>query len=159
VGLIKAALDCGTAYGSSIMHLIDVNPFVDNVFKENMASGKSPAFIPRQRAPIPLTMKATTQPNEVLGISAFAFQGTNAHAVVAGQTASSPKLLRGLTYQLWQRKCCWYTVLPHAIIRQFAWQPEWITFQVNMDSASCAYLRDHKVCCNSCWQQLIPQAN
>lgn len=128
------------------MHLIDVNPFVTSVFRESMVSGKSSAFIPRQRAPFPQTLPAVDCPLKVLGISSFAFQGTNAHAVVAQQIVTSPVLKQGLFGQLiWQRKLCWYTVLPHHMVKRLALGQDWIDFQADVASAVAAYLNDHKV--------------
>lgn len=66
----------------SISHLASLNPHAGDAIKES-AEGQGSWLLPRAAAPLPATARHLNRESASCGVSAFAFQGTNAHVVVA----------------------------------------------------------------------------
>ena len=121
-----------------LMHLRGVNPYVASTLGE---SGTS-ALLPKQSGGLPSTL----QTSAMCGVSAFAFQGTNAHALVAVTNSSSITCLANAAWQLKRRY-----VLPAAhlfaaigTVSGSAGKAQ-LLVQANLRVSQLAYLWDHKV--------------
>lgn len=85
VGLTELALVLGQRGLNPILHLVSINPYVASAL--NSAAQHGPAF--RASAPRQPAGSACAGAGALLGgVSSFAFQGTNAHAVVGVQPAA-----------------------------------------------------------------------
>ena len=136
-----------------ILHLRMLNPYVGDALKQSLGSVR----LPRQLA------AAAEGVNAMVGVSAFAFQGTNAHALVrsvrdlpsATQSLISQRLL------VWERQQ--YYALPpiHVLAPRLILPPMsgMIVVGVSFAAPQLGYLRDCKVMelsvfpgeCNALW--------
>jgi hypothetical protein len=87
-----------------------------------------------------------TQPEAAMGVSAFAFQGTNAHAVL------QPGILRGdepkgdAQAPAWRRQRFWYSVENRAsLFRAVPIGGGQVGFQTVLSRASLAFFMDHRI--------------
>ena len=110
----------------SILHLTTLNPHVASTLPRPGAF-----FLPRQPAPSCSTAAgaagAEAAGNGVAtawGVSAFAFQGTNAHALLAlGSDASAASSILGLCnprFATWAKERFWVGPQPHALVGSVA---------------------------------------
>ena len=110
----------------SILHLTTLNPHVASTLPRPVAF-----FLPRQPAPScgPAAAAAGAEAagNGVAtawGVSAFAFQGTNAHALLAlGSDASAASSILGLCnprFATWAKERFWVGPQPHALVGSVA---------------------------------------
>ena len=87
----------------------------------------------------------------VWGVSAFAFQGTNAHAQLALSSSSSSPLLASLPQAApWQKERHWVGPAPHALVDRVAavaaaGGQAVLRIEVDLAQPKQAYLRDHAV--------------
>lgn len=137
--------------------------FTNNVHFACSAAGKDVQgkFVaPRQAAPAPTHHCSSTSP--VVGVSAFAFQGTNAHLMLAapsnetydkltlegkegaglGLLAKGPKGM--------QARRIWFVPNPHPLLFSVfnlgaARNQMEISFEVGLNRPQLAYLREHQV--------------
>ena len=97
--------------------------------------------------------QAGTHPFEVScplwGVSAFAFQGTNAHAVL---TAPGPTPISGphatLVSKAWGKATCWFAPEVHALLNGkvlVSGNKGNVIFQCKLQQAKHGYLWDHAV--------------
>ena len=139
LGLLNAIQKISTASKKQTLHLTNLNPYVQAVF-ENCAS----TFVPsRQHSPYDESTDF-----HAVGVSAFAFQGTNAHAllergVAYTQLAQGSKLPGSL---LTKRDRFWFIPLPNpSLLKVEATSSRSAIFEVAYQSPRMAYLRDHLV--------------
>ena len=102
----------------------------------------------RQAAPC---LDASTQPGDspglFTGVSAFAFQGTNAHVLLhtlpTEQQADSP----AISSPIWTRTRYWLAPQPHALLLSARWQPQQRSAVLHcaLDHAAAAVLWQHQV--------------
>merc|ERR1711885_54433 len=101
-GVLQAA-GCLVQRATALLpHVRELNPLVGNALASAGASlgGRAPAQVPVQEGP-----QVSTEPAGgacAVGVSSFAYQGSNAHALVAGSES------RGQS-GAWQRRRCWFT--------------------------------------------------
>ena len=114
-----AALGGGAGVGGappgapSIAHLRALNPHVRAV----LDASRSPASLPRSAGPLAAGSGAAAR----LGVSAFAFQGTNAHVILGkgGQQGGRALLSSPSPPALpFRRARCWAAPRPHALLHQ-----------------------------------------
>ena len=129
------------AADSPILHLGTINPHVASTIQR-------PGMLLMPREPAP---SAAAQPAEgqqtVFGVSAFAFQGTNAHALLAVQLGSeaatalvSPKILA------WAKERHWIAPDPHVLVGSaLRAGPAGVLFDTNLTHPKHAFLWDHAV--------------
>merc|ERR1712091_248005 len=105
-GVLQAA-GCLVQRATALLpHVRELNPLVGNALASAGASlgGRAPAQVPVQEGP-----QVSTEPAGgacAVGVSSFAYQGSNAHALVAVSVAGS--VSRGQS-GAWQRRRCWFT--------------------------------------------------
>ena len=83
-------------------------------------------------------------PAAVVGVSAFAFQGTNAHALLAGQAVGAEV---EKPTGVWSRKQrYWVVPRAHALLHQaVVAMKSRVTMQADLSRASLAFFWDHQV--------------
>ena len=116
---------------------LQLNPHLEATFSKLAGRG---VMLPKQTAP--------SQSAAVIGISSFAFQGTNAHALLAPPSAlAADSLGSSSPCHAWHK--CHTSVLPpiHACLTSAATsgRGEVITFACALQSQSSAFLYDHIV--------------
>lgn len=138
VSLIMAATSLHSAAAFPIMHLRTPNPHIATI----MAGSTGGVALPRQGGSLPQSGQALAS----TGISSFAFQGTNAHAVLqAAPTAvAAPPAVAALT---WQQCRQWVLPPANCLIRHCisGKQPSRATFACNLLQPALAFLWEHQV--------------
>ena len=101
---------------SSIMHLRNVNSLVLGALNTN---GRATTSMPRQSTPsfaVPI-LKSSCLWNAIQGVSSFAFQGTNAHAVICLKYYNGPASDCGLRQDVaWYKVRYWYSTPSHILL-------------------------------------------
>lgn len=139
-GLIHAQVSLSSAFQLPILHLGGINEYVEATMRKNPSCWA----VPRQPASMP--------GSRVIGTSAFAFQGTNAHVLLRSlQSIGASADLRpaDLTDRLTMasRRRCWLSPPPHSLLSSVRWMPraQQVLFATPLSHASLAYLWDHMV--------------
>lgn len=121
-----------------IMHLRATNPYVSdaiNTFKDKFV------FLPRHPASRP-----TRGSTDAVGVSAFAFQGTNAHVLIstAADRGSESHSINP-TVTSWRHNR--YYVLPpaHALVKLALRSDTRMLFNANLGAPELAFIWDHRV--------------
>ena len=141
VGIVQAAAMLRQAHAAQLQHLRALNPHVASLFGDAKAQ--------------PLSMVMPRQPGgrvypagaDALGVSAFAFQGTNAHAVLqsASGALESPAS-RQQSRPAWQRQRLWYCCQARAVVqRAVAVSGAQVSFQTLLSQPSLGFLLDHRI--------------
>lgn len=83
------------------------------------------------------------------GVSSFAYQGTNSHAVLA---TAAPAILAPAALWVWQRSRFWYQVTSHPLLQLFWGQAQLaagtareVLVQSNLRQAALSYVWDHSM--------------
>ena len=95
------SLGVGPRFLRQRVYDLQVNPHVSRILQTQKQLGERPRFIPRQNGPCAQRDAGFA----AAGVSAFAFQGTNAHAVLC-RTAHLPAASNA-QQPLWQRRRLW----------------------------------------------------
>lgn len=147
-GIIQASLQLCSGASNAIAHLRHINPMVASLVQSHVAAGHSEPFLPRQGG---LGMAGGCCGAHGLmasGVSAFAFQGTNAHVVLSQHALQGCPVLHAASccMGLWQRRRTWYTVRPHALLVRLegAARPT-IQLTCSLSAANLSFLWDHRV--------------
>ena len=109
-GLVQAIHGLCVGAAQPILHLTRINPHLEGSLQGAVAAGM-PFLLPRSAAG---RGYSSAQGPGSCGVSSFAFQGTNAHAVV-GRGAALPAALPSCKGRPWQRTHCWVIPMPHAL--------------------------------------------
>ena len=138
VSLIMAATSLQSSAAFPIMHLRTLNPHLAAI----MAGSSGGVTLPRQSRALPQAGQALAS----TGISSFAFQGTNAHAVLqASPTAvAGPPAMAALT---WQPRRQWVLPPAHCLIKHCmpGEQPNKAMFACKLVQPALAFLWEHQV--------------
>lgn len=147
VGMLHAKAAIGQASSLPLLHLVGINPYVHG------AMGDSSWLATRQAAPLGSSFETITT-----GISAFAFQGTNAHTVIQRTLSSGYGASETLADQgsdpfpsQWMKQRAWVHPVPHPLLRCVliqGWsrlQDDGAVYACKVNQESCAYLWDHQV--------------
>jgi len=127
-GLIHAASQLHRRGGGQVPHLRALNPYVAQVIDRRGESTPAAAAHRQDHASAMSAPRHTGDGGRavtVCGVSSFAFQGTNAHALVSASTASTPQSvvaigsLGSLHVGLLDRKNIWCAVQPPPVLTQF----------------------------------------
>ena len=87
---------------------------------------------------------------QLLGVSAFAFQGTNAHVLLSclpPASSSAAEASSAGPETFWQRTRFWLAPKPHLLLPSVLWLQQQHTglFECGLDSAAAAVLWQHQV--------------
>ena len=149
VGMLHAAAQLGAQCCNSITALSAVNPHVGSSLAELVATGQQAPYLPRQDvAAAVLPLPAVTGAQAAMGVSSFAFQGTNAH-VVLGRTAElAPASSGSVAAAMWRHQRFWYVAPPHQMLQRCAAKVVGTaTMQCRLSSTPLAFFCDHQVGC------------
>ena len=144
LGLAHAHLALSQQAALPVLHLRSLNPHIASAFS-SQASDMRKMVTARQTAPM-----AGVQAGAQLysGTSAFAFQGTNAHAIMSVQSpgaASQSEMVEAKSLPF-QRRRHWVAPLTHPVLTQFKDnKSSVIILEANLAVPSAAYLWDHVV--------------
>jgi acyl transferase domain-containing protein len=140
VGVLAVAQQGASGALAAVLHLRHVNPHVAAIQEGSRAKGAAAAAVARQSA-----AAAQTDASALAGVSSFAFQGTNAHAVLVAVQASGRAAL-GSHLRSRERQRYWFAPAPHALLSEaVAGAAGGVTVAARMCSASLAFLWDHRV--------------
>ena len=122
IGLLTALHSVTDASALPILHLRALNPHIDALLQSlPSASRKQPLSISRQQGGQPSGVVSREPESVAWGTSAFAFQGTNAHAILKSGSSGSEGLavvaLEGKPRQ-WRNGRFWVTVAAHHLVQR-----------------------------------------
>ena len=124
-----------------IMHLRRINPHMHPMLRPGKAGNRG-VSIPRQAAgmignDLPLTA----------GVSAFAFQGTNAHVIMAAATAAASSYPNGCSHMagIFQQQRHWIAPMPHAMLLTAQTSNKSMIYHTDLATPANAYLMEHVV--------------
>ena len=142
VSLIMATTSLAHSAHFPIMHLRNLNPHVEAIL------GATPGALalPRATGSLP---HAASDAHLCTGISSFAFQGTNAHAVLQASNSSGTmsSAIHATAGVRWQKKRSWVLPQAHCLIKQClsVGKQGQVTFGINLQHSALAFLWEHQV--------------
>lgn len=143
VGAAHAAVLLYSSASSSVLHLQSMNPLVESLMQSHAGNGWPAPLPPRQNAQL-------SRKQAPASISAFAFQGTNAHVLLCHRTQhlSRESLLpvAASTSHLWRRQRFWHMARPHALLQLASKASRHgVSVTTEMLVPKLAYLQDHQI--------------
>lgn len=146
VGLTHAHLAVSQQLVLPVLHLRSLNPHIESTLSTH-GSDRRRLIAARQLAPMP---RPKAEAALMCGTSAFAFQGTNAHAIMSVQPASEASSQSGQTGRRlpFEQKRYWVAPLVHPLLTSFKpqhAQRSVAVFEASLATAAAAYLWDHAV--------------
>ena len=125
-----------------ILHLHNLNPHVTSAFDQSAVKGK--VHLPRQATAM-VSPQGGTQ--IVSGVSAFAFQGTNAHVLLQGAAPCGAGQCRATQSSLvWQQSRHWLAPQPHMLLTAFVKHAgSMLLMQCQLNQPKLAGFLDHRV--------------
>jgi hypothetical protein len=142
-GVVYAAQQLQQGLAAPLPHLRTLNPYVESAVEGCGAEGH--LMMARSRSPL---VAASTAESAVVGVSGFAFQGTNAHALIAAMSPSDSSKPGSSAEQplMWQRSRVWVH-MPSSIWAQrlVAAGGRFLLMECQLSSPSMAMLWDHRV--------------
>ena len=128
---------------------VQVNPHVATILDAQRAQGATPLCLPRTDTQTPVASLAGPAA-ALAGVSAFAFQGTNAHAILALQADSSggsSQAAPSTAALKLQRSRHWFTDWqPHALVQRAVCSPgRLLHVEAALSCPQLAFLWDHQV--------------
>ena len=150
VGLLAIAAELTHSSAPGLLHLTSLNPYVSSVL--NAASGGSRGggsgglvSMSRQTHGASVVIGAQVHG----GVSSFAFQGTNAHAVVStfpkDNIHRSSQHLRDGAALAMQKQRHWVLPKPHSLLTLAASHKQTVIMQCQLADPRLAFLSDHHV--------------
>lgn len=151
---VVQALQCAGQH--EILHLRALNPHVSSTLADAakdtpLSSGLSAAICSAARQPGPLATSAFKGPADLprcSGVSAFAFQGTNAHVTLAAASPGGSLPVSAAANLPWERRRFWYLPEPHALLLRWlggGGEAGAIALELQLSRPRLAYLTDHQV--------------
>lgn len=177
IGIFRATTRLQHAAHPELLHLRSLNPYVTSSLDAARSDAakalagrylldKGTAFV--QHSSFAAARQPAAAPSDTVGsggcdkvpmqgasgISAFAFQGTNAHVLVAASASCKETLVfrdsaaASSAAAPWQRRRFWYSPAPSRLLAGVAVEVGGSTavFTLQLQAPSLAYLRDHQVC-------------
>ena len=147
LGLTHARLAISQQLVLPVLHLRTLNPHIHSTLSTH-ALDRRKLMATRQLAPMP---GAEAEAALMCGTSAFAFQGTNAHAIMSVQPSAvaSPQSTGHTAVTLpFEQKRFWVAPLVHPLLTSFKpqhAQHSVAVFEASLVTAAAAYLWDHTV--------------
>ena len=125
-----------------ILHLHSLNPHITSAFDQSAAKGK--LHLPRQATAMVAAPGGT---QIVSGVSAFAFQGTNAHVLLQGAAPRGAGQFRPTQSSLiWQQSRHWLAPQPHTLLTAFVKHAgSTLLMQCQLNQPKLAGFLDHRV--------------
>lgn len=153
LGLVQSVAQLTQGRTNALLHLRHVNPMVSGLLSAHASAGHAAPYLPRADAPGLLggmVSGAGEGEATAAGVSAFAFQGTNAHALLCTPGTASPAALAcaAAAPEAWQRRRHWFAPTPHALLPRLAaaaGRAGAVHLQAVLGGSALAYLQDHRV--------------
>ena len=147
VGVVQAAALVRSNHVNAIMLLTTINPYVASAFK--MLKSSTPPCLPRQEggAVCGTLSSFSTNMHQVTGISSFAFQGTNGHAILAKENSSSwTHLDTDMSLTVWRKQRYWFAAQQHQLLKSCKSSiKSTICIACSAEDASLSFIQDHQV--------------
>lgn len=143
VGMAHLCLAFSQQAALPILHLRSLNPHMHPMLQPGKAGDRG-THIPRQLGG--LTGRGCKAEPLHAGVSAFAFQGTNAHVVISAPSDSTDSLTpsqQGVVQ--FQRQRHWVAPPPHALVITAKASDGVLTFHADLSTPASAFLLDHVV--------------
>jgi len=153
VGLLTIAAELTHSTAPGLLHLTSLNPYVSSVLNAAASSSRSTGSggggglvsMSRQTHGAPLVSGMQMHG----GVSSFAFQGTNAHAVVSttsGDANHGSSLSAGIALHFpMQKQRHWVLPKPHSLLVFASSQRDTVIMQCQLADPNLAFLMDHHV--------------
>lgn len=179
IGIFRATNRLQHAAHPEMLHLRSLNPYVTSSLdaakadaRKALAAGSGTQHAggfsaARQMAAAPADDVSgangrTESLHGAIGISAFAFQGTNAHVLVAAAAASVSVQAeqKADNAAVWQRRCYWYAPEPSVLLAAVSVMAGsgsgtgLAIFALQLEAPSLAYLQDHQAFDMKCFLPL-----
>ena len=143
VGLVHAQAALAQAATLPILHLQHINPYVTGAMEMGGTTGRW--AVPRQSGALPTAADHAAAP--AIGVSAFAFQGTNAHALAAAASQHAGASIAKPSAD-WARQRFWVAARTHAALHRaisVVGGRQILIQAAPLDTPALAYLWDHQV--------------
>ena len=143
MNMLHACQAMQSAATLSILHLRSVNPHVSSALDQ--LSVKARMHLPRQ--PAPAVIGLTSGASMVSGVSAFAFQGTNAHVIMQGANGVEKQPYKAAGGGLaWQQSRHWLAPQPQMLLSAFVkLSGSTLVMQCQLNQPKLAGFLDHQV--------------
>ena len=155
IGILQTVAQLTHMRTHAVMHLTRINPYIAGIYGELKNQGQPLPFAAKQDGPgVGAAGAFSTIWLSTMGVSSFAFQGTNAHVLLSSSTASEET---ETNFQLgdasearpaWQHKRYWYCSPPVALLgRCVGITPNYGTaiFETRLNKVASAFLHDHTI--------------
>ena len=134
--------DLGCHMCSGILHLSSVNPHVATILDiSHSKAGRAGAHLPRHSSAAVAGLQLAA------GISSFAFQGTNAHAIL--QNSQEATAVTSSKLDLWTKHRVWVAPSMHLLLQQLAPRKgqgqRQLTLEASINTPQLAFFREHVV--------------
>jgi acyl transferase domain-containing protein len=141
MGVCRVVLRLSRHLRTPILHLASINAYVGGVMEDMQRNlGAAALTAARQGGPgLPAESGAT-----IMGVSAFAFQGTNAHAVLRATSAGSPVQLRTAVPGAMKRTRYWFAPAPHQLLCSTSTGGSIARFDAALGRPALSYLYEHQ---------------
>ena len=142
VGFVHAMAALTSQSTAANLHLRALNPLLSSILTSGKAGSSLSPAIPRQACQMPLLAAQS--------ISSFAFQGTNAHAVLAAAPGSVPDAPVSRQSPM-QRDRIWFAPEPHVLLHMAAVLPaagsrtKQLRLASRLDRPGLAFLAGHVI--------------
>jgi 3-oxoacyl-(acyl-carrier-protein) synthase/acyl carrier protein len=138
VGISRAAFRLAGGCALGMLHLAAVNPYVAGALEQAPAPA---AFLPRGPSPA----GSGSSEAGVVGVSGFAFQGTNAHVLLSRPPAAAPPV-RPPAAAHFRHGRHWFAPPARRLAQHIAVvAPGWVVAEADLAQPGTAYLRQHAV--------------
>lgn len=149
VGLLTLAAELTHAAAPALLHLTSLNPYVGSVLNAARGStssgGASHGLVSmsRQTRGGPFGARGVVH----VGVSSFAFQGTNTHAVLsaAAGVPAQPPQASGVMVGVMRPQRHWVLPKPHSLLTHAWTQHATVTMQCQLGDPRLAFFLDHQV--------------
>ncbi len=143
MNMLRACQAMQSAATLPILHLRSVNPHVSSALDQ--LSAKARVHLPRQTAPAVIGL--TSGASMVSGVSAFAFQGTNAHVIMQGANGVEKQPYKAAGGGLaWQQSRHWLAPQPQMLLSAFVkLSGSTLVMQCQLNQPKLARFLDHQV--------------
>ena len=146
IGTLHARHQITQCEAVQVLHLTKLNRLLEMIYVDMISEGKTAPYALRQHAP---ANNMNDIHEKVIGVSSFAFQGTNAFILLASHSIQT-HVLQTTKRPLWQRKRYWFVGQYRKLIWK-TWQTSHptrtlVNFELPaLGSPSLCYLMDHVI--------------